>query len=175
MAEQLSTIDTTRTAGAVPEGVHRFQVVDFEEKIGPAAPYWSYTLEVQEDSPFDGQSVWANISLSAKARWKLEEFLDAMQIQEGMKLSGDTFLGQYVRGDVVHDEYETTPDEGNKETRKRVSIATFLPDAVVKNPGKAKPSKQEKAPKQEETPAEDVSNEVVEEATEEKEAVKRPF
>lgn len=128
-------VSTTRKAGAIPEGVHRFKIVDFEERAGPKGPYWAYTLEVEENSPFDGQNVWTNISLSDAARWKLEEFLDALQIDEGVQITGDAFLGQCLRGEIVHDEYSVTNDDGNQETRRRSAISTFLPDASgVANP-----------------------------------------
>ena len=130
-----TAINTTRKAGAIPEGVHRFKIVDYEEREGPKGAYWAYTMEVEENSPFDGQNVWTNISLSDAARWKLEEFLDALQIDEGVQITGDAFLGQCLRGEIVHDEYTVTNDEGNKETRRRSAISTFLPDSAgVPNP-----------------------------------------
>jgi hypothetical protein len=124
-------ISLSRTAGALPEGVHSFRIVEVEEREGPSEwPYLNVTMEVEEGSDYDGQRVWATVSLSPKARWKLEEFLDAVQAPEEGELYGDDFVGVRVRTTIIHEQWEG-------QTRARVE--RFLP---MESGGPSSPSTQ---------------------------------
>lgn len=101
-----TSIDLTRTAGPIPEGVHRFRVVACEEKEGPSGPYWNLTCEVVGEQQYEGQRVWHTVSLVPAARWKLEEFLDAINAPESGAMDGNDTLGAFFMGQVFHDEYE---------------------------------------------------------------------
>ena len=77
-----------------------------------------------------------NVSLSDRARWKLEEFLDALVVQEQQQITGDIFVGQFLRVDLIHEEYKVKDKNTGKEvTRNRANVSTYLPDeGGVANP-----------------------------------------
>lgn len=71
------------------EGIHIFQLVDVKETVGGSGhPNMSFTCECCEDSQWNGQKVWMNVSLSPQARWKLEEFLNALGAPESGRRIG---------------------------------------------------------------------------------------
>ena len=116
-------VETNRTS-MMPEGIHTLRVIDFKENMGGSGyPYWGYTCEVDEGSPWDGSAVWHNVSLSPQSRFKMDEWLDSFGIPEGKKIHGEELLGKHFRAKIVHDTYEG---------RKKASIDTTLPEAAPK-------------------------------------------
>lgn len=99
-------VETTRNAGLIPAGTHTFRITEFEERMGPSAPYWNFTLHCEEGSDFDEKIVWTIVSLSPAARWKMENFLDAFGVEEGIQIQGEKFVGQLIRCSIIHEEYE---------------------------------------------------------------------
>lgn len=136
MPEYISTpVDTTRTS-MLAEGIHELRVVDFDENMGGSGyPYWSFTLEVNEGGPWDGFVLWTNISLSPKARFKMDEWLDAFSIPEGEEAFAETFVGKRLRATIVH---------GIWNNRKRPEVDAFLPATAKMKATKKKASGKEK-------------------------------
>lgn len=100
------TVETNRSeADIVPEGTYLFRVIEEEDREGPAGAYWNFTCEVHR-GPFKGQRVWTIVSLAEKARWKLDQWLDAFAIPEETKIDGAAFVGLTFQGRIFHDEYE---------------------------------------------------------------------
>lgn len=128
---ETSAVDTTR-GSIMPEGIHRFLVTDIKEELGGSGfPYWAFTLILDEGSQWDGDMVWENISHSPKARFKMDEWLDAFAIPEGKKSHGEDFIGKHVRAKVIHGEYQG---------RKRAELDTYILDSGKKKKrGKMKP------------------------------------
>lgn len=104
--QQGTPVDLTRTAGEVSEGVHTVRIIDWEQREGNAGPYWNYTLEVQEDSVDNGKRLWHIVSLSPAARWRLEEFLDAVGAPRSGQAFGPDFVGSFMRVHVKHEEFD---------------------------------------------------------------------
>lgn len=120
------TVSTDRTGGNIPEGVHLFRVTESEDKDGPSAPYWNFTMECA-NGPFEGSMIWAIISHSQAARFRMEEWLDAFQVPEGLEVDGDYFIGRTCRVKIKHEEYDGKvrpkpdsylPDTSSKATAK---------------------------------------------------------
>ena len=106
----------------ITEGLHYFRLTSVEEKSGPKGPYYEYICTVEERSDFLGETLPLRLSLSSNARWKVDEFLDAVQAPEQGKGTFQQFVGQMVRGKVVHGEYEGRP---------KAEIANVLPMDVA--------------------------------------------
>lgn len=116
-------VDTARAT--LSEGVHRARVVDWDEKMGGSGfPYWAFTLEIQEGQPWDGTRLYTNISHSPKARFKMDEWLDAFRQAEGTQVYAEQFVGKYLRVNVQMGEYDG---------RKRPEVANYLPDGTAQN------------------------------------------
>lgn len=116
-------VSTTRVGNALPNGIHRFQVVDTETRTGPSGPYWNFTCEVAS-GPFEGQRVWTIVSHSQQSRFKMDEWLDAFDIPEDEEVDDTDFQGSYFRGEVK--------DGIDKNGKKKSNIVSFLPDEEPK-------------------------------------------
>lgn len=66
------------TAGLVPVGVHRFVVEAAEEKMGPKGEYLNIRLKVYVNGVKWGSSVFEVLSTSDDAKYKVDEFFDAV-------------------------------------------------------------------------------------------------
>ena len=76
-----------------------------EEKQGSAGTYYAYTIKTEEAGEDNGKEITYRVSLSPAARWKLDEFLDAVGAPtKGSAKAGD-FLGRLVRFHVVEGQY----------------------------------------------------------------------
>jgi hypothetical protein len=64
------------------------------------------------------------VSLSPQARWKLNEFLDAVNAPKKGKAVGSQFIGKYVKGSVIHDTWE------GRDTAKLDSIMAVPANAM---------------------------------------------
>lgn len=87
-----------------PVGVHLVRVANFDTGQGQSGPYIKYTLEIQE-GPFQGRWLWLYLSLSEKARFKLNEFLDAVEAPKKGTSHPEDFVGAVFRVMVEHEEY----------------------------------------------------------------------
>lgn len=118
MFDKGTPVNLQRTGGIVSEGIHTVKIVDWEERDGPSGKYWNYTLEIVGDGNDQGKRLWLMISLSPAARWKLEEFLDAVAAPDEGIAHGPDFVGRGLRVRVQHEEYEG---------RVRARVANMLP------------------------------------------------
>lgn len=126
--ESKTSTPVSTNRGGIPEGVHRFRIIDFEEREGGSGfPYWMFVCEIVE-GPAAGERIWTNVSHSPRAKFKMDEFLDAMDEPEGKKVFGEDFLGRTFRGKVVKE--SRTADDG--ATRMQAAIAEFLGDSGKK-------------------------------------------
>ena len=159
-------IPTKRTSGILPEGLYRFRCTgcDVSPEEGPSGyHYLSLVLNVEdpEQPDFTGRVVYYIASLSPKARWKMEELLNASGAPEDSTITPDWFEGKFVWGVVFHDEYEgimrakvdtlVSQDEV-KVARKSHKEAT----KNLKQDSKGKKSKKSKAEPTEDAPPEDL-------------------
>lgn len=122
-----SVFDFERVTGPMPEGVHRFQIINFDERMGGSGyPYLNYTLECVDEAPWKGQYVWLMLSLSPAARFKLEEFLDAVGAPRSGKGSGREFVGHFIRAETEIEVFDEKP---------RVKLGRILSDSALRSAG----------------------------------------
>lgn len=114
----------------VAPGMHYARLLEVVEKQGPKGEYWQYTLTVEEEGRDNGKELAYRVSLSPSARWKVNEFLDAVGAPQEGTTKPDTYLGTMVKVHVV---------EGSYEDRTRSEIdGIFLPDIPDTRPAAPK-------------------------------------
>lgn len=95
-------IDLKRNSGLPSLGMHTFKLIRFSEEEGTNGPYWRFICQVQ-DGPDQGKEVMLSLSHSQAARWKMDEFLDAVEAPEKGAASGERFVGSLFRATISHD------------------------------------------------------------------------
>lgn len=128
-----STPLSSARGSVLPEGIHVFKVIDFEEKMGGSGyPYWAFTAEVQ-GGDWEGQTCWINISHSPGARFRVDQWLDAFKVPEDAgEVYGEEFIGKTFRGKVEHREF-------NGQIRPNVTDVLPTGSGKAQIAGKAKP------------------------------------
>jgi hypothetical protein len=96
-----------RTANTpISEGVHLFTIKDFEEgESSNGNPMWTFTLACNTPTE-EGKEVRMYLVLTPNARWKLENFLDAMRAPANGTVTADKFVGRQMRAQITHEMYE---------------------------------------------------------------------
>lgn len=113
-------VDLKRTTGMPALGTYLFKIVRLKEGEGDKGKYWGYSCQVQDKIEDQGKEVFMIISLAPSARWKMDQFLDAMKAPSKGKVSGESFVGKLFRGTVSHDR---NPGTGEL----RAGISTMFP------------------------------------------------
>ena len=133
-----ATISLERHSGLPSEGQHVFKVVRASEEEGSAGPYWRYILQVQ-GSDEAGREMMLNLSLSSNARWKIDQFLDAMEAPGKGTARMEEFVGRSFMGNVVHEVYEGA---------KKAALADMSPysGTAPPKPSTTTPDKQAELP-----------------------------
>jgi len=109
MAEEKTVIDLERVDPNLSEGVHQVLIEKGEEKAGGSGfPYWNYQCRCT-DADEENKAIWIIVSLAPAARWKLDQFLNAVGAPETGKANIQSFIGKKLRVSVVHEEYEGIP------------------------------------------------------------------
>ena len=98
--------DLTRSSGAPTIGIHTFRVERVREDEGDAGPYFGLSCVCQDEGDDQGKEVYHILSLSAASRFRVDEFLDAINAPKKGKASRDLFQGKVFRGEVIIDEYQ---------------------------------------------------------------------
>lgn len=100
------SVDLKRTAGLPEPGLYRFRVEEIELKDGPSGhPYFNCTVVI-DDGEWEDKQTWLILSLSPKARWKMEEALDAMGAPEEGKVDMAWFRGRKFYAMTHNEEFE---------------------------------------------------------------------
>lgn len=100
-------LDLDRTTGLVSLGTHTFKVDRIREEVGPSGhPYLGLSCVCTDEGPDRGKEAFLVLSLSPQARFKLDEFLDAIKAPKTGTMDSDSFKGKFFRAEVVHEEYE---------------------------------------------------------------------
>lgn len=141
-----SEFDLDRSSGLAAEGIHLMLIENVEERQGPKGKYIVLVLRIQGGDD-DGKMLWYNVSLLPQARWKLDEALDAVGAPPTGKATGMLFMGKYVRGQVVHREWEGQLRDGVStlmpagDVPKEITKPTFDPP-----PGATPPEMKSESP-----------------------------
>lgn len=100
-------VEMDRTANVpIAEGVHQFRIKDIEEGESRSNnPMWTVTLACLTPAE-EGKEVRTWIVLTPEARWKFEEFLDAVGAPETGTATASQFIGRTLNAQVMHEEYE---------------------------------------------------------------------
>jgi len=110
------TVDPNTEAsgfGYVEAGKYRLRIVKVEEKVGPAAPYLKWEMELADANlpTVDGKGkpghIFENTTLKVGAQFRLRQLTDALGI-EWADLDTDTMIGAEFDAQVGIDEYQGT-------------------------------------------------------------------
>jgi hypothetical protein len=110
-------IELERNTGLPSLGTHLFKVAKVrqsETEGGSGFHYWMVGCVIQDKGPDQGKEVLHILSLSPGARFKIDEFLDAVNAPKNGSASGEQFIGKTFRAEVVHDTYNDTLRAGLK-------------------------------------------------------------
>lgn len=143
------TVTTERTGGQdnLPEpGVYRARVEAIEERPGTEFPYAACTLRLQVPDSATGMRVWDNISMAPKARFKVEQVLDALGIEEGVSFDLMTMRNKVVFVEVGHDTYNgrlrlkvsrwVKPEEGQTLAEEQNHLTAAVAAATASGAGR---------------------------------------
>jgi len=83
-------------------GRYAARIIDVEQREGNQAPYITLTFSI-DDTKF---VVFHNVSLSPKARWKLDELLDAVRAPTSGKMKLQELLGKRVEIFIRLEEFD---------------------------------------------------------------------
>jgi hypothetical protein len=97
-------IELDRSSGLPAEGTHLFKIIKAEEKAAKASgdPTWYLTAECQTQGEDLGKQVFFTISLSLKAKFKRDEFLDAVEAPKHGKWTVEKCTGKLLRMTIQH-------------------------------------------------------------------------
>lgn len=98
-------------------GAHLMKIDNVRVPIGPKGPYLRIRFVVTEGEEA-GNEAWDNISLSPKAKFRMDPFLIALGVAKGSPLKASQLQGRELAVVVEHEEYQE---------KARARIAAFLP------------------------------------------------
>jgi len=108
------TVDPNTEAsgfGYVEAGKYRLRIVKVEEKVGPAAPYLKWEMELADANlpTVDGKGkpghIFENTTLKVGAQFRLRQLTDALGIEWG-DLDTETMIGAELEAQVGIEEFE---------------------------------------------------------------------
>lgn len=142
-------IDLERKANEpIAEGIHPFTVQSFEEgkkEEEGSHPYIILTCACNSPAE-EGKTARLFLSLSPNARWRLEDFLNAINAPEEGMATADKFLKRKFRAQVKHEEYQGRPQAKLEAlfrlTDRPAGSPTSSPKPVVKSATKSPRTKQ---------------------------------
>lgn len=141
MSEQNTetAIDLERTANLpVSEGVHTFVIIEETETMGPSGyAYWAFTC-VPETSGEENKTARFGVSTGATSRWRMEQFLDAVNAPKAGAAKIHQFHGRRFRATVEHRDYEGRAQADLKDlyppTAPAVRVAAMPPQESAPEP-----------------------------------------
>ena len=129
MAPTTLTIDLDRgDAGSgfklLPAGLYKLRITKCDIKDGPAGPY----LNLQLTDERSKQSLWTIVSTSQAARFKMNEFLDALALPGKGKLKTTELPGKYIWAEVTQASYTAKPkgDQTVGTTKLKNEVERFV-------------------------------------------------
>lgn len=115
MSDQVpDSIDLDRSSGATSCGIHLFEITGFKSQVsGSGNPTWIFDVVCIDPASEDkGIKMSLFLTMTQAARWKVDEFLDAVGAPRKGRMSGAQFMHKTFRGNVEDSEWD------NKITRK---------------------------------------------------------
>jgi hypothetical protein len=104
----MTAINAERKNTVVSEGVHAFKIMKSEEKTGKESgePYWNFQCSCTDKGPDEGLTAWLMISLSPQARFKVDQFLDAINAPESGNIDHPQCVGKTFKAEILWDSYQ---------------------------------------------------------------------
>jgi hypothetical protein len=119
-------IPLERSTGIPTEGTHLFKITDAKEKLSKSDnDMWVLTLECQDAGDDQGKQMTVFLSMVPKARFKVDQFLDAIEAPKKGQWEVEQCIGKSLRVTVVHVEYEGSI---------RANPYTMFPKSSTENP-----------------------------------------
>jgi hypothetical protein len=103
-------VDLARNSGVPTEGIHLFKITEGKEQLSKTSgePMWVLTL-VCQDGEDKGKIVTVFMSLAPKARFKIDQLLDAIDAPKHGTVTVEQIPGHNIKGAVVYGEYNGSP------------------------------------------------------------------
>lgn len=103
----MDPVNLSRKSRPPCEGLHRARIIQIDQKTskGAGLPYLSIQYSIEEPGEDGGKAVFDNMSLSEKARFRFDPFLDAVGAPEEGTMDPGKFVGQVIWITVKHEEY----------------------------------------------------------------------
>lgn len=99
--------DLDRSTGLITEGTHLFKVTRAEEKLtNDGIEQWVLDLTCQDPGEDQGKKYTEFFRLSGPARWKFDNFLDAVDAPKKGTWTVDKVMNSVLRVTIVHREFE---------------------------------------------------------------------
>ena len=144
--------------GLLPNGVYRLIIEHVEEKDGPSGhPYWNFRLRPIVQGQKSGVAVWDKVSLSPEARFRVENLLNAMEIdeEETPEIEPEYLIGKSYWASLSSREYQgkwsneekqyLTPEAAENLLQKQAESTGFSADVDFsterKTPAAAAPAR----------------------------------
>lgn len=104
-------INLDRTTGLITEGVHLFKVTSTEERGSKSSgqPTWFIDCECQDQGEDKGKKFQLVLSLVPAARFKVDQFLDAIEAPKQGSFQHEMSRGKLLKIAIVHGEYNGNP------------------------------------------------------------------
>lgn len=119
---EVSDISFTRENDPPSVGMHRLKIVSIAQAMGGSGfPYLLVRYAVVGTAE-EGRQVQDRVSLSPQARFRVDQWLDAVGAPKSGGGSPKQFEGRIVRAEIVHEEYEGV---------MRGRPSRYLPDGAV--------------------------------------------
>jgi hypothetical protein len=121
-------------SGVLPNGIYRLKIEAVEEKTGPSGhPYLNMRYRVLINGQASQTAVWDVISLSPAARFKVDQFLDALAAPEEGNVSAQWFVGKFVWASLRTGEFNgNVRNEVNQYLTKEVAAEQL--ESALANP-----------------------------------------
>lgn len=105
MADLDIILEFQRQNEPVSVGTHRLTIAKIEPQPGKEFPYLRVSYKVLTKGE-EGRQLVDNISLSPQARFRLDEWLDAVGAPTTGRGRPELFIGKTLRAEVGHEEFE---------------------------------------------------------------------
>src|SRR3990167_9592274 len=119
-----TAVDLSRTSGLIDLGTHSFQITERSwEDEGPSGdPCWYVVCKVVSAGDNQGKELLHTVSLGAKSRWKMDEFLDGI---------GAPKRGKYTLEQCVGKKFRASVGAGTYQGKPKSTIESFIPEDMV--------------------------------------------
>jgi hypothetical protein len=100
-------INLDRSTGLVTEGMHLFKIVSAEDGASKESgqPMWIIGMECQDGEEDKGKKFTLWLSMVPAARFKVDDFLDAIEAPAHGELTPEQTVGKLLKVYITHGDY----------------------------------------------------------------------